>query len=280
MQKFSPYWSKSDSLAPACGGRIEIRSAAVFGFLAKEISRGPVGAWVPGGTRVYAVGDVHGRLDLLEGLHREIRRHADAHPADRRVIVYMGDYVDRGPDSRGVVDLLIDDPMPGFESVHLMGNHESFLLQFLEDPGVIKAWLMNGGDATLRSFGIDPFAPTNGSERGVWLQRQLSVELSAEEERFFRSLRVQHVEGDYLFVHAGIRPGVPLEAQDPFDMMWIREPFLSSGEDFGKIVVHGHTPTGQPDLRANRIGVDTGAVYGGVLTALVLEGETREFIQI
>lgn len=239
-----------------------------------------MGAWVPGGTRVYAIGDIHGRLDLLEGLHREIRLDAEAHSSDRRVIVYMGDYVDRGPDSRGVVDLLIDDPMPGFESVYLIGNHESFLLQFLDDPGVIKAWLMNGGDATLRSFGIDPFAPTNGSERGVWLQRQLSVELSAEEMAFFRSLKVQHVEGDYLFVHAGIRPGVPLESQDPFDMMWIREPFLSSGDDFGKVVVHGHTPSGQPVMRANRIGVDTGAVYGGVLTAVVLEGETQSFIQI
>ncbi len=239
-----------------------------------------MGAWVPGGTRVYAVGDIHGRLDLLEGLHREIRRDAEAHPCDRRVIVYMGDYVDRGPDSRGVVDLLIDDPMPGFESVYLIGNHESFLLQFLDDPGVIKAWLMNGGDATLRSFGIDPFAPTNGSERGVWLQRQLSVELSTEEMAFFRSLKVQHVEGDYLFVHAGIRPGVPLESQDPFDMMWIREPFLSSGDDFGKVVVHGHTPSGQPVMRANRIGVETGAVYCGVLTAVVLQGETQSFIQI
>ena len=257
----------------------EKRRPAVFGLFAKSANRAPAAAWVPGGTRVYAIGDIHGRVDLLEALHRDIRADADAHPADRQVLVYVGDYVDRGPDSRGVLEMLIEDPLPGFERIYLMGNHEAYLLQFLEDTSVVRAWLMNGGDATLRSFGLDPFGSTEGRQRPQWLQERLRESLRPEEEAFLRNLRPYHIEGDYIFVHAGVRPGVPLDAQDPYDMMWIREPFINSGEDFGKVVVHGHTPFQQPDRRANRIGIDTGAVYGGALTALVLDGCEQRFLQ-
>ena len=131
-----------------------------------------------------------------------------------------------------------------------------------------------------REVATDPFAPTDGEERPRWLQQRLREALTPEEEAFLRGLRSHHVEGDYIFVHAGVRPGVRLDDQDPYDMMWIREPFLTCGEDFGKVVVHGHTPANQPDLRPNRIGVDTGAVYGGALTALVLEGREQRFLQV
>ena len=231
-------------------------------------------AWVPDGTRVYAVGDIHGSLERLERLQASILRDAERSDAERRVVVYLGDYVDRGPDSRGVVRLLIDEPLPGFECVHLMGNHEFLMLQFLEDGSTMRDWLMNGGDATLTSFGVDPFASGPGGPREA-----LRESLSAEERAFFEGLRWSHVEGDYFFVHAGIRPGVPLQAQSQHDMIWIRDPFLSSTADFGKVVVHGHTPAREPERRANRIGIDTGAVYGGTLTALALEADRQHFLK-
>lgn len=233
---------------------------------------------MPAGTRVYAIGDIHGCLDQLEDLHAAIEADARAHPSERRVVVYVGDYVDRGPDSRGVLGLLIEAPLPGFESVHLIGNHEAFMMQFLEDASVFKPWVMNGGDATLRSFGLSPMGP--GGDRATRLQQQLRESLSPPEWSFFRDLRDYHVEGDYFFAHAGVRPGVPLTDQDPYDLMWIREPFLSSTSDFGKVVVHGHTPYSEPDQHSNRVGIDTGAVYGGLLTALVLEDDKQRFIQI
>ena len=197
----------------------------------------------------------------------------------RRVLVYLGDYIDRGADPREAVELLIEQPLPGFESVHLIGNHEAFLLKFLEDEGVIMSWLMNGGDATCRSYGVDPYAPQIEKQSLLSLQDQLSGRLPESHLAFYRGLRLSHTEGDYHFVHAGIRPGVDLERQDPDDLMWIREPFLSSKRDHGKIVVHGHTPTADPVVRANRIGIDTGACYGGPLTALALERDSRRFLQ-
>lgn len=239
------------------------------------------GARVPPGTRVYAVGDSHGCCDQLRDLHREILEDAlGAEPrAERRVVVYLGDYVDRGPDSRDLLDLLIDGRLTGFETVHLMGNHDDFVLRFLagEDP---TAWLMNGGDATLRSYGIDPQDSDGIAHRGEWLREQLAARLPDDHLAFLQGLGTMHTEGDYVFVHAGIRPGVPIPIQEKRDLLWIREPFLESRADHGKVVVHGHTPTAEPDVRANRIGIDTGACYGGRLTALALEGDTRRFVQV
>lgn len=252
----------------------------MFGLFAKDPDRSTSGAWVPADTRVYAIGDIHGRLDLLERLLGLIRKNAAGSDAARKIIVYLGDYVDRGPDSAGIVDLLIEGPLPGFESVHLIGNHESFLLEFLDDLQVLNSWIINGGDATLRSFGVDAFDAPEGVNRARWLQEEFRAALSETQLDFLKSLKVSHLEGDYLFVHAGIRPGVPIEEQDPFDLLWIREPFLSSDEDFGKIVVHGHTPSSQPVRKRNRIGIDTGAVYGGELTALVLEGQSQRFLHV
>jgi serine/threonine protein phosphatase 1 len=252
--------------------------------MASSLSPGPSGCAdpdprAPADTRVYAVGDIHGCTDKLQALHKLIAWDA-ANAPKRRVVVYVGDYIDRGPDSREAVDLLIGEPLEGFESIHLIGNHEAFLLQFLGDSSVAMSWLMNGGDATCRSYGVDPYAPPGLADRFSWLQQALAERVPEAHLAFFRGLAPHHVEGDYLFVHAGIRPGVPLADQDPADLIWIREPFLSSDEDHGKMVIHGHTPTTAPDLRHNRIGIDTGACFGGRLTALVLEGDSRRFLQV
>ena len=232
-------------------------------------------AWVPDGTRVYAVGDIHGSLDRLKALHESILRDAEDSVASRKVVVYVGDYVDRGPDCRGVINLLIEQPLPDFESVHLIGNHEHMMLRFLEDGSTARIWLMNGGDATMQSFGVDPFAQPMGAEA---MREALNDSLTEAERSFLEGLQLSHVEGDYLFVHAGIRPGVALEDQEDHDLIWIRDPFLASSDNFGKIVVHGHTPVREPERRSNRIGIDTGAVYGGPLTALVLEDDSQRFL--
>lgn len=235
-------------------------------------------AQVPNGSRVYAVGDCHGRADLLADLHESIL--ADSRTArSRKVVIYLGDYVDRGPGAREVIDLLLEKPLPGFTSVYLRGNHEDFMLRFLEEPHAAVAWLMNGGDATLRSYGVDLIAAPPRGDRLLWLRRELLHRLPHEHLDFLKSLQLTHVEGGYLFVHAGIRPGVALDQQDPYDLVWIREPFLNSEGQHGKVVIHGHTPSWEPVIRENRICIDTGACYGGTLTALVLEGARRRFLR-
>lgn len=239
----------------------------------------PHGARVPEGVRVYGIGDIHGRRDLLSALRERILSDAETAGPGRRVVVYVGDYVDRGPDSRGVIDLLIEEPLPGFESVYLLGNHEAFLLRFLEDESAGPVWMMNGGEATCRSYGADPQAAPHFADRMLWLQEKLRACIPLAHMAFLEELAPSHEEGDYLFVHAGLRPGVPLRDQDPEDLIWIREPFLSSDRDHGRVVIHGHTPTSGPVLRRNRIGIDTGACFGGPLTAVVLEDDCQRFLQ-
>lgn len=228
------------------------------------------------GTRLYAVGDIHGRLDLLCEIDGRIRDDAAAAQAARNTVVYLGDYIDRGDHSREVIDWLIDHPPRGFERVLLLGNHEDSLMQFLTDVQIGPAWLAYGGAATLHSYGIKP--PTTDRDF-VRVQGGLRDKLPPRHLSFMRDLALCHVEGDYFFVHAGIRPGVPLDAQRQEDMLWIRDEFLFSREDFGKIVVHGHTITESPEVRPNRIGIDTGAFASGTLTCLVLQGETWSFLQ-
>jgi serine/threonine protein phosphatase 1 len=241
---------------------------------------------VPPGTRVYALGDCHGCLAALRGLRAAIvadsaRADARGPRADRRVVVYLGDYIDRGPDSRGVVELLIGEPLAGFESVHLLGNHELFLLRFLDGEDDASVWMMNGGPATLRSYGLDArgVGPRTGGDASR-LRDALTAAVPAAHRAFLDGLALSHLEGDYFFVHAGVRPGVPLAAQEADDLLWIREPFLGSTADHGKVVVHGHSTTTEVTVRANRIGIDTGACYGGNLTALVLEGSRRRFLSV
>ena len=238
----------------------------------------------PADCRVYAVGDIHGRVDLLERLHELIEIDAAQKPVRRTVVVYLGDYVDRGPDSCAVVELLLREPLrarlANLETVHLLGNHEAFLLRFLEDPEITGVWFMNGGDVTLRSYGVDTWQSAASENFAQGLRRAFLNRVPPSHLSFLRNLRLSHEEGDYLFVHAGVRPGVALEAQKPEDLIWIREEFINSKQDFGRVVVHGHTPQRNPQSRANRIGIDTGAVYGGKLTAAVLEGTERRFIQV
>ena len=235
-----------------------------------------------GGRLAYAVGDVHGRADLLEGLMARIV--ADAGPAlargERPLLVFLGDYVDRGADSRGVIDRLIAlAAAPGFEVRTLMGNHEEAMLGFIEDPVTGAGWLEFGGGATLASYGVAPPIGRPGAEELVALGQALSAALPAEHLNFLRSLELAIVLGDYVFVHAGLRPGVPLHAQSARDLLWIRQEFLSEKKSFEKVVVHGHTPEEMPYDGPTRIGLDTGAYATGVLTAARLLGAERAFMQ-
>lgn len=233
----------------------------------------------PTATRVYAVGDVHGHLDLLSQMRDMISEDVKADRRERNVIVYLGDYIDRGPDSRGVVELLLNEPLVGIEEIHLKGNHEDFMLQFLDDPLIGEQWYLNGGDTTLASYGVERTVMTEGSDRFIAVRDRLRSKLPVEHLAFLRSLAMYHVEGDYLFVHAGIRPGRPMEKQEAHDVMWIRGEFLSSDADHGYCVVHGHSISPEPELRRNRIGIDTGAFYTGRLTGLVLDGAEGRFLR-
>jgi serine/threonine protein phosphatase 1 len=240
----------------------------------------PVPAQAPAGRRIYVVGDIHGRADLLRQLHDMILADAGRYRNRQRVVVCLGDYVDRGLESRQVVDLLLDEPLTGFEQIHLLGNHEQAMLDFLEDPGIGPAWLYYGGVATLYSYGINAQArPPEGTERFQHLSIELGRVLPPRHLRFLRRLTLHHVEGDYLFVHAGIRPGIPIDRQQPEDLLYIRDEFLNFTDTHGRIVVHGHTITNDPDVRPNRIGIDTGAFATGHLTCLVLDGPERRFFQ-
>ena len=240
-------------------------------------SRPPSAA--PAGTRLYAVGDIHGRADLLEALLEQIAEDAVRHPqtAAKRLI-YLGDYVDRGPASSAVIDMVLHDGPPGFEVVPLMGNHEEMMLRFLEDIAVGRTWMMNGGDATLRSYGVEPPSMFAGTPKVRHAQQQFAERLPARHKRFLEELAISHTEGDYLFVHAGVRPGVALDRQRTEDLLWIRDEFLDSDRDFGKVVVHGHSISLDPEFKPNRIGIDTGAYRSNQLTCLVLEGTERTLL--
>jgi len=233
---------------------------------------------VPDGLRVYAIGDVHGRFDLLVELAEKIRADLADDPPEKSVEIYLGDYVDRGPDARSVIEWLRSRTCLCDERICLKGNHEEIFLQFIADPGIAEYWRDLGGFETLYSYGVQPPVARTG-EAMLASHEQLMRVLPAEDVRFLQSLQLQTCFGDYLFVHAGLRPGVALEKQLEEDLIWIREPFLTSGHDFGKIVVHGHTPGDAPDIRANRINIDTGAFLTGCLTCLVLEGTGRRFIR-
>jgi serine/threonine protein phosphatase 1 len=240
---------------------------------------GPPSAAVPSGTRVYAIGDVHGRLDLLQDLHMQIRDHAREYPIGRAVVVHIGDYIDRGYQSRQTIDYLLDSPLVGFDMVNLLGNHERTLLEFLDDISVGPGWLRYGGRETLFSYDIEWDRDLAGGEECLLrIQSALRRKLPEQHRRFFSGLPLTHEEGDYLFVHAGVRPGIPLERQAPDDLLWIRDEFLTSTADHGKVVVHGHSISEAPVLRPNRVGIDTGAFATGRLTCLVLEGNERSFL--
>jgi serine/threonine protein phosphatase 1 len=226
---------------------------------------------LPTAKRVYAVGDVHGCLERLEALHARIAADLAERPIAEPLLVHLGDYVDRGRNSAGVVALLADGPpIQDVPTVNLMGNHEHLMLAAVAtgEPDASDLWLANGGTDSLQSWGVPRSA----------LPRNWSSYLPARHLVFMRDLTLWHAVGGYLFVHAGVRPGIPLERQSRHDLMWIREPFLSSQDTFDAVVVHGHTPRPEPVVRQNRIGIDTGAVMGGALTCVVLEEDRLGFI--
>jgi Calcineurin-like phosphoesterase len=232
-------------------------------------------ATLPPGQRVYAIGDVHGCLDQLEALHQAVAQDLAERPDAEAVLIHLGDYVDRGPESAAVVALLAaGPPIPGLRTVNLMGNHEHMMLDALSSglEAAADLWMSNGGANTLFSWGVSRL------DRQVDWAGQIPV----QQLLFLRDLALTHREGPYLFVHAGIRPDVGLGQQARQDLLWIREPFLSAkgelGGEPGMVVVHGHTPVREPVVRPNRIGIDTGAVMGGVLTCLVLEDDRLGFL--
>jgi len=234
----------------------------------------------PPDSRIYAVGDIHGRWDLLERLLRLIGEDARRSRATRRVLVFLGDYVDRGPQSAAVVETLCNGPpdqpqWQGFRWICLKGNHEDAMLQFADGRSDGHGWMAFGGCATIESYSGRRCPPAAGPD---CLRDQLLERLPDRHRRFLSGLPIHHSEGDYLFVHAGLRPGVPLAEQTPDDMMWIRDEFLSSTADHGRMVVHGHTIVTDPEIHANRIAVDTGAYASERLTALVVEGAWRAFL--
>jgi serine/threonine protein phosphatase 1 len=232
----------------------------------------PAPATLPANQRVYAVGDVHGCLDRLAALHELIAEDLAERPVQEAVLVHLGDYVDRGPETAQVIEWLVaGPPVPATRVVNLMGNHEMMMLAALTstDEGAAHQWLTNGGADSLMSWGV----PRSAAPR-EWAGR-----IPMHHLIFLRDLRLSHRLGPYLFVHAGIRPGVAIEQQTRQDLLWIREPFLSSKADHGLVVVHGHTPKHEPTVRPNRIGIDTGAVLGGALTCVVLEADRLGFLR-
>jgi serine/threonine protein phosphatase 1 len=225
---------------------------------------------LPDGIRVYAVGDIHGRADLLQQIFAVIEVDLARSPIDRAIEVYLGDYIDRGPQSGRTLDLL-SERGHSREAVFLKGNHESYFLEVLSDPTKIESWRQFGGLQTLTSYGIQPPLNPNAAEQ-VELIRQLTEVMPARHLEFLRHLKPSFTFGDFFFVHAGVRPGIPLREQQESDLLWIRREFLDSKKDFGKYVVHGHTPVLEPDFRPNRVNIDTGAYATGNLTLLRIQG--------
>jgi len=235
---------------------------------------------VPDGTVVWAVGDIHGRLDLLQPLVEAMVADLTASTATRKVVVFLGDYIDRGPDSRGVLRLLSGlSAVQGVEWRFLKGNHEQAMLGFLDDPSAGPKWCEYGGDNALRSYGLRVPDLAHRTEAWARVAADLRHKLTAGEIEFLENLELSYTVGDYFFSHAGARPGVALDRQSPEDLMWIRQPFLNSQTAFERVVVHGHTPAKAVQADSRRIGIDTKAYDSGVLTALRLEGSKRSLRQ-
>ena len=245
----------------------------MFNFTPRR-GQGPEG---PRGHRAYVVGDVHGRLDLLEHLLAKIHADLQRRPARKALLVFVGDLIDRGPSSAQVVERLRTYRREGVRSVFLLGNHEEVLLRILDgDQSLIASWLKFGGLQCLQSYGVT-LAKLRRRPPDELIEIVRAAVPTAHVE-FLQSFVDSCRFGDYLFVHAGIRPGIELEQQRQSDLRWIREPFLFDESDHGFVVVHGHTIRDEVDQQPNRIGIDTGAYRTGVLTALVIDGPERRLI--
>jgi serine/threonine protein phosphatase 1 len=231
----------------------------------------------PDGMCVYCVGDIHGRDDLLREMAGRVEADLANRSVDQTVTVFLGDYVDRGLGSMRVVEQLARSEWPT-RIIALAGNHEDLLLAFLEDAAVLEDWRNLGGLETLYSYGVDVGGAMVGRDFEV-VQREFVARFPDSHRNFLRTLKICTTIGDYFFCHAGVMPGMPLDRQRREDLLTIREPFLSSQAEHGKLVVHGHTPSAAPDVRPNRIGIDTAAFGTNRLTCLVLEQDQRRFLQ-
>jgi len=234
----------------------------------------------PENTVIWAVGDIHGRSDLLKPLVNEMLADLAASSAGRKVVVFLGDYVDRGPDSKGVIDFLasLPDRYPA-EFHFLRGNHEDRMEAFLTDPTLGAGWCDYGGREALLSYGIT--APSQRDDVEGWkaASEALNAAMGPSQRAFLERQEMFIGLGDYFFAHAGAKPGVALENQSTHDLMWVRQTFLDDPRPFDRVVVHGHTPTENVHADHRRIGIDTGAYATGVLSALRLEGEARSLLQ-
>ena len=235
-------------------------------------------ARTPDDLRLYAIGDIHGMERMLAEAHGRIASDLASRPVRDHRIVHVGDYVDRGADSAGVIERLArfaaDDP----HVACLMGNHDELMLGFLSEPARFgQDWLGNGAAATLGSYGVAMPETRDAAGLGK-LSADLGAAMPETHRAFLAGLHRSVQFGDFFFCHAGVRPGIALASQADEDLVWIREPFLSSGRDHGAVIIHGHTPVKAPDVRPNRIDIDTGAVYGGPLTVLALEGTDYRFL--
>jgi serine/threonine protein phosphatase 1 len=251
----------------AAGVEMALKGAAMFNFAPRR-NRGPAGAR---GWRAYGVGDIHGRLDLLDELLGKIDADIAQRPARKVLLVFVGDLIDRGPNSAQVIERLRTYDRPGVQPMFLLGNHEEVLLRILAgDAGLIAKWLGFGGSECLESYGVDraKVAALDPDDALELVRKAIPAAHKAFIESFHDSCRF----GDYLFVHAGIRPGIDFDQQLQSDLRWIRDPFLFDETDHGFVVVHGHTIRSDVEKRPNRIGIDTGAYRSGVLTALAIEG--------
>ncbi|MEP9403201.1 metallophosphoesterase family protein [Sphingomonas sp. VNH70] len=235
-------------------------------------------AALPDGQRLYAIGDVHGMRAELDRLLERIEADDAGRGAAARTIVFLGDLIDRGPDSAGVVERCRTLAIPGVEARFLMGNHEEVMLAALEgDREALRLFARIGGRETILSYGVSE----TDYERADFdeLHALMVAAVPESHRRFLESTENYVVAGDYAFVHAGIRPNIPLERQRPGDLRWMRNPFLDHPRPHDKMMVHGHTVTEEPEFRSNRIGIDTGAYRSGVLTALGLERCDRWIVQ-
>ncbi len=240
----------------------------------REPAAAPCG---PPGHRAYVVGDVHGRLDLLEKLLGRIHSELQRHPAAKTTLIFVGDLIDRGPSSAQVLERLRTYKRSAVETVFLLGNHEEVLLRILGgDAALIGKWRWFGGAECLESYGVDPEVLQNASHNEALARVRRAI--PKEHVRFIESFSDSCQFGDYLCVHAGIRPGIAIDEQTQADMRWIREPFLLDERDHGFVIVHGHTITSEVEQLPNRVGIDTGAYRTGVLTALAIEGTKRWLI--
>lgn len=264
--------------------KFEGQESRVLGGIVRRI-RGvmsgaePRASHVPEGQRLYAIGDIHGRDDLLAELLGRIEEDARRAGPAQNILIYLGDYIDRGLQSQQVLERIVAGPPDGFEAIHLKGNHEAAMLEFLRDPAFGRTWKYYGGLETLHSYGIRELTLSDNPEDFERARKHFERALPEAHRRFLETLPLSVAFGDYFFVHAGVRPGVPLERQSEDDLLWIRDEFLESTASFGKVVVHGHTPREDVVFRTNRIGVDTGAYVTGVLTCVVLEGASRRLLQ-